>query len=434
MQSTNKEASQSSTARHQSFLDEFTSNSTSIRDMEDNTVPESAMTDVRIEDTLRSEANTQHQHLVLAISTNPQTSGMDTGSPTSSAEYETGMPSPTDPTFPHRLSSQSFPESLSASGSKRSSAYFTDSSAEDLCNDTKRRRRHPNTVDDSNPQPSSEAVRVAESLRRSGSQRPRIYRCRSHSLPDQTTVSKIVQGVIDLNQAGIQLHYNRVPSSEQSPSTSLNRKRQNRERPIPPPITRQSLRELETSEILKNAQLIHDIIHDPSLQFRPNLEGPRGEKKRQLAEQYWSALEREVDRLKVCLYKDPSGLVKLSSNRFPVLFVELKDILCSLLPSADRAIVEEVVDPEFLCQQLFRGCLDVDNLARFLGKTMKEHCAPMRDSMVEKMMKQFEFAKSSGETSAFILGLRMIFELLEGMKLVCLSSDCADFRMLRIIS
>jgi hypothetical protein len=430
MQSNNK-ASQS-TARHQSFLDDFTTSS-SMRDMEDNTVPESAMTDVRIDDTIRSDTNTQHQHLGLTILANPQVGVMDTGSPTPSTEYQTSMPSPTAPSFPSRLSSQSFPESISPSGSKRSSAYFADSPADDLCNDSKRRRREQTNVNDSNPQPSPEAIRVAESLRRSGSQRPRIYRCRSHSLPDQTTLSRLVHGIVDLNQAGIQLHYNRLPS-EASSSFSLNQKRRIRDRPIPPPITRSSLRELETSEILKNAQLIHDIIHDPSLQFRPNLEGPRGEKKRQLAEQYWSALEREVDRLKICLQKDPSGLVKLSSNRFPVLFVELRDILCSLLPSADRGIVEEVVDPEFLCQQLFRGVLDVDNLAMFLGKTMKEHCAPMRDSMVEKMMKQFQVAKSSGETSAFILGLRMIFELLEGMKLVDFFQDNSDYRMLRIIN
>ena len=49
---------------------------------------------------------------------------------------------------------------------------------------------------------------------------------------------------------------------------------------------------------------------------------------------------------------------------------------------------------------------------------MKEHCAPMRDAMVEKMMEQFKFAQASGSTSAFVLGLRMVFELLEGMKLV----------------
>ena len=63
----------------------------------------------------------------------------------------------------------------------------------------------------------------------------------------------------------------------------------------------------------------------------------------------------------------------------------------------------------------------MDNISRFLGRTMKEHCAPMRDAMVEKMMKQFQYAQTSGLTSAFVLGLRMVFELLEGMKLVYLT-------------
>jgi len=246
-----------------------------------------------------------------------------------------------------------------------------------------------------------------------------MSRSRSHSLPDQSTLCRIVQGVLDLNTRNRNSPSNILPSlSETQSHFSSSSQRRTRDRPIPPPITRQSLRELETSEIMKNSQLIHDIIHDPTLQFRPNLEGPRGERKRQVAEQYWSALEREVDRLKVCLRKDPVGLVKLSSNRFPVLFSEMRDILCSLLPMNDRIVVEEVIDPDFLCQQLFRGVLDVNNLAGFLGKTMKEHCAPMRDAMVEKMMRQFEYARSSGDTPAFVLGLRMVFELLEGMKLV----------------
>lgn len=98
----------------------------------------------------------------------------------------------------------------------------------------------------------------------------------------------------------------------------------------------------------------------------------------------------------------------------------MRDILCSLLPVNDKIVVEEVIDPDFLCQQLFRGVLDVSNLARFLGKTMKEHCAPMRDAMVEKMMRQFDYAGSSNDTAAFVLGLRMVFELLEGMKLVAI--------------
>lgn len=388
---------------------------------------DTAMPDVRIDD------NNPHPHLALTIPPVEPTSSdviMDTGSPSLSAEYQTVMPSPTIPSFPSsrsRSDDQSFNDSASISNAKRTSAYFIDAPDDNLCKDSKRRRCETHEPSEPpNPAPSPTTAHAAESIRRSGS-RPRNYRCRSHSLPDQTTIARIVQGEVTLKPTGTPIQHlqtsSNVPllpclSSDGMVGSNQSFKRRLRDRPLPPPITRLSLRELETPEILKNAQLIHDIIHDPTLQFRPNLEGPRGERKRVMAEEYWSALEREVDRLKVCLSKDPSGLVRLSSNRFPVLFVELRDILCSLLPAGDRLVVEEVIDPEFLCQELFRGVLNVENLATFLARTMKEHCAPMRDSQIEKMLKQFELAHETGGTAAFVLGLRMVFELLEGMKLV----------------
>lgn len=50
--------------------------------------------------------------------------------------------------------------------------------------------------------------------------------------------------------------------------------------PVPfPPINLQGLKEIDLQEILKNPQLRHDIIFDPLLQFRPNLDGERGNKK-----------------------------------------------------------------------------------------------------------------------------------------------------------
>lgn len=423
-----------STAQHQSFLppDLLTDDFTTMRDVEDPSVPESSMADVRMDDPT--------SHLGMTSPTQPPVDTMEPGSPSTSIEYQTAMPSPTLPEFPSRSrsNSRSYSESTTPPGSKRSSAYFADSPNEDLCNDIKRRRRDSHDVQESLlPQPPPVATGSTHD------NAPRGHRCRSHSLPDLSSLCRIINGQLDLKHVGPAWRNTRIPSAllllpslsadlvaQHSPTHS----RRVRDRPIPPPITRLSLRELETPEIMKNAQLIHDIIHDPSLQFRPNLEGPRGERKRLVAEQYWSALEREVDRLKICLRKDPTGLVKLSSNRFPVLFVEMRDILCSLLPVADRIMIEEMIDPEFLCQQLFRGVLDVGNLSRFLGRTMKEHCAPMRDTMVEKMMKQFQYAETSGATDAFVLGLRTVFELLEGMKLVCYSVGLSDFRMLRIIN
>ena len=53
-----------------------------------------------------------------------------------------------------------------------------------------------------------------------------------------------------------------------------------------PPITRHTLRELDLHEILKNPQLRHDVVYDSNVQFRPNFDGERGRRKRELATKY----------------------------------------------------------------------------------------------------------------------------------------------------
>src|SRR5437667_8723425 len=120
-----------STTQHHSFLassdlltDDF---NTTIREMEDASVPVTAMTDVRIDEGIRSDANSQHSHLGLSIPTQTPVDAMDTGSPTNSVEYQPAMGSPTTPSFPSRSSSRQGYANLtmSPSSSKRSIAYFT---------------------------------------------------------------------------------------------------------------------------------------------------------------------------------------------------------------------------------------------------------------------------------------------------------------------
>lgn len=60
-----------------------------------------------------------------------------------------------------------------------------------------------------------------------------------------------------------------------------------------------------------------------------------------------------------------------------------------------------------------RGEMDVSGLSRFLAGTLKVHCAPMRDEMVDEMVRACE---EGGE--GVTRGLRMCFEILELMKLV----------------
>ncbi|GAA6053932.1 hypothetical protein JCM3770_004628 [Rhodotorula araucariae] len=234
-----------------------------------------------------------------------------------------------------------------------------------------------------------------------------------------------------------------------------------------PPVTRATLRELDLEEIVRNPQLRHDVVFDPNLMFRPNYDGERGDRKRMMAEQYWTAVAREIDvgcrctafrnnTLVPCICgavtSDTSFAPPLANrltSRIQPLIAELRDILVSLLPvpsapnspdlassppfahastpssadlfgpsapfsfstlAASREQLLEVLEPARLTQQLARGCVNIPALARFLGATIKQHCAPMRDEMVDAMVRACE-----GEGLAE--GLRMCFEILELLKL-----------------
>jgi hypothetical protein len=45
--------------------------------------------------------------------------------------------------------------------------------------------------------------------------------------------------------------------------------------PLTPPISMSTLHELDLQEVMRNAQLRHDVVFDPSLMFRPNFDGER---------------------------------------------------------------------------------------------------------------------------------------------------------------
>jgi len=64
-----------------------------------------------------------------------------------------------------------------------------------------------------------------------------------------------------------------------------------------------------------------------------------------------------------------------------------------------------------------QGVLDIAGLARFLGSTLKTHCAPMRDELVDEMV-------AACEGDGIVKGLRMCFEILELMKLVSYRIFC----------
>ncbi|KAF9935055.1 hypothetical protein FBU30_008548 [Linnemannia zychae] len=222
------------------------------------------------------------------------------------------------------------------------------------------------------------------------------------------------------------------------------------------PITRDTLRELDLFEIFKNPQLRHDIVFDPHLQFRPNFDGERGLAKRREADRFWHEVGTELNARRAILTARRDATTKmlnlagLSSSSpssrmiqqqaqqmcplpkavlLPRLIDELREILLSLLPAvpnnhdkssqqdganqenSERALLSSTLDPDLLLQELDHGVLDVHKLFRYLGDSLKGHCAPMRDTLVESMV------HTVVNLDEIVRGIRMCFEILEWMKL-----------------
>lgn len=183
--------------------------------------------------------------------------------------------------------------------------------------------------------------------------------------------------------------------------------------PLPlPPINLQCLREIDLQEIVKNPQLRHDIIFDPLLQFRPNLDGERGLRKKQLSDKYWRDVENEV-----YVYSHRPQAFQYDHTRLVPLFDTLREVLLTIVPQREAHVINNVLDTELNVQELLRGSLIMTNLSEWLAQLFKHHCAPMRDAWVDRMSAKFKEAEQEASLPLLIEGLRLVFQILEAMKL-----------------
>lgn len=187
----------------------------------------------------------------------------------------------------------------------------------------------------------------------------------------------------------------------------------NHPKPLPlPPINLQCLKEIDLQEIVKNPQLRHDIIFDPLLQFRPNLDGERGFKKKQLSDKYWRDVENEV-----YVYSQEPEVFQYNHTRLVPLFDTLREVLLTIVPQREAHVIHNVLDTELNVQELLRGSLIMTNLSEWLAQLFKHHCAPMRDAWVDRMSAKFKEAEQESSLSKVIEGLKLVFQILEAMKL-----------------
>jgi hypothetical protein len=211
-----------------------------------------------------------------------------------------------------------------------------------------------------------------------------------------------------------------------------------------PPITPDSLTELDMPRIINNPKLRHDVNFDRELHFRPNLDGARGKEKIKSANDYWKALEAELYMLDLSQRaraqpNDGSvspgyweSLMRASRKRLPSVFKVVRDILVTLVPDQDQAKITERLDVDLLIQQINNGVCDLVDLANWLGIVLKNHCAPMRDALVDKMRKSITKGAQQADQKLMVSGLRQLLNLLEAMKLDVANHQIRHMRPLLI--
>ncbi|KAG2361703.1 T-complex 11 [Suillus spraguei] len=232
-----------------------------------------------------------------------------------------------------------------------------------------------------------------------------------------------------------------------------------------PLINRQTLKELDLDSILRNPQLRHDLLFDAGLQFRPT----SGRRKRDLSDKYWSAIAQELqtgctcvsfdlqwkphDLLCVCAqgpipqvpsltYCSPlrALTLRMPSRIRPLLTEFLQVLLFVIQPltsicgtyanpatlqtqieqhAAQAAHLRSLFDPELIQQELQHELFDPSGLFIVIGQTLKSHCAPMRDRLVDAMV---EAAKTcapgcGGSKADAVKAVRVCLDILELMKL-----------------
>lgn len=214
----------------------------------------------------------------------------------------------------------------------------------------------------------------------------------------------------ELITAAAQPHLRREHSPETKRMNDVHRE---------PPVTKNTLSELDVNKIVHNPKLRHDINFDPELHFRPNLDGQKGRRKTQKANEFWHTLCRQLE-LFITDRAAFEAEVGDAEWCLPSTLSAIRGILETLVPQRDRPSVEEIFNVDLLMQQFTKGVANLEKLALWLSQLLKSHCAPMRDEWVDEMVSQLSNGDRNGDVGLLVAGMRTLLGVLEAMKLVSL--------------
>jgi hypothetical protein len=213
----------------------------------------------------------------------------------------------------------------------------------------------------------------------------------------------------------------RNPNYAPNPTPAAEKESQPRSKgqtpPLEPPVTEATLGELDVDKITNSPKLRHDINFDPALHFRPNLDGEKGRRKRQKANDFWETMHKQ---LRDYMANREQFEKEMGDEDWclPVTLKAIRGILETLVPERDRAPMEETFNVDLLMQQFRKGVADLVKLAVWLSQLLKCHCAPMRDPWVDDMVTQISRGDRDGDVSLLVRGIHNLLGILEAMKLV----------------
>ena len=202
-----------------------------------------------------------------------------------------------------------------------------------------------------------------------------------------------------------------------------------------PPITKESLSELELARIINDVRLRHDLNFEREVSFRPNTCGDRGKRKKLEADTYWEALITEF-----AIYitqrqsesSNPSSSEPVSTSlwlqrppslrhvplRLPGMFKAIQEILKTLVPGSEWTMIDDRLDIDLILRQLEKGVCDIPTLIEWLGGLLQRCCSPQRDHVVIDMVSSIRNGFENNNPYLLVKGLRDLFGVLELMKLV----------------
>ncbi|KAL9613964.1 MAG: hypothetical protein Q9167_001513 [Letrouitia subvulpina] len=203
---------------------------------------------------------------------------------------------------------------------------------------------------------------------------------------------------------------------------------------VEPPITNESLSELDLVRIVYNARLRHDLNFGHEIAFKPNTSGSRGLQKEQEGKQYWKAIMIELQLYLRSWFGDcpRSPLLRPSKSypwvwrppllhtvpqRLPRMLAAIRDIVKTLVPGIYWNAVDDRFDIALRIQELENGVYDLLGLISWLSQLLLKSCSPLRDALVIEMVSTTRKGIVEKDTAVLVDGLKKLFDILETMKL-----------------